>query len=68
MINSHSHCRCIESVNNSNVIIYCMICVLQVTIEYVYEKGACVPQRVHTVVVSTQRKCKVHKKVFELVD
>ncbi|KAE9547620.1 hypothetical protein FO519_009167 [Halicephalobus sp. NKZ332] len=26
----------------------------QVTIEYTYESGACVPQRVHTVVISTQ--------------
>ena len=25
------------------------------TIEYAYEKGACVPKRVHTIVVSTQR-------------
>jgi S-adenosylmethionine synthetase len=26
----------------------------QVTIEYTYENGACVPQRVHTIVISTQ--------------
>ncbi|CAD5220006.1 unnamed protein product [Bursaphelenchus okinawaensis] len=26
----------------------------QVTIEYVYDKGACVPRRVHTIVMSTQ--------------
>ncbi|CAD5227196.1 unnamed protein product [Bursaphelenchus xylophilus] len=26
----------------------------QVTIEYVYDKGACIPRRVHTIVISTQ--------------
>lgn len=30
------------------------VCDIQVTIEYSYEKGACVPKRVHTIVISTQ--------------
>jgi len=31
----------------------------QVTVEYKFDKGACVPQRVHTIVISTQHSPKV---------
>ena len=39
------------------LIIFC--CLLQVTCDYRFENGACVPTRVHTVVVSTQHSEKV---------
>jgi len=34
----------------------------QVTVEYKFEKGACVPQRVHTIVISTQHSPQVTQK------
>jgi S-adenosylmethionine synthetase len=38
----------------------------QVTIEYSYQKGACVPKRVHTIVISAQHSADVSiKKVRE---
>ena len=33
--------------------------IFQVTIEYSFDHGACIPQRVHTVVVSTQHSDKI---------
>jgi len=35
------------------------MCFFQVTCEYKFESGACVPKRVHTVVVSVQHSDKV---------
>jgi len=36
----------------------------QVTVDYLNENGACVPQRVHTVVISTQHAPEVHNDVI----
>lgn len=50
--------------------------VLQVTCEYTFDQGACVPRRVHTVVVSMQHsekvsldelRCEVRNKVIKEV-
>ena len=38
---------------------YLCVCVVQVTVEYKYIKGAAVPTRVHTVVISAQHDEKV---------
>lgn len=45
---------------------------LQVTCEYAFDNGACVPLRVHTVVISSQHSAKVsledlRKDIMELV-
>ena len=53
----------ISSINTTRLVILncssCLLLQLQVTCEYYFDNGACIPIRVHTVVISTQHSEKI---------